>query len=124
MQDLPKLFVFALVALCVSREADAASDYDVTEKSVATLQADMSAGRVSAEQIVQAYLDRIAQIDSAGPSLHAVIAVNPDALAQARELDAERKAKGPRSAMHGIPVLIKDNSLPWSEPDPASRYCP
>ena len=109
MQDLPKLFVFALVALCVSREADAASDYDVTEKSVATLQADMSAGRVSAEQIVQAYLDRIAQIDSAGPSLHAVIAVNPDALAQARELDAERKAKGPRSAMHGIPVLIKDN---------------
>ena len=64
----------------------------MTRKSVATLQADMGAGRITAEQIVQAYLDRIAQIDAAGPALHAVIAVNPDALAQARALDAERKA--------------------------------
>jgi amidase len=104
-----RIFTFTFVLLWAGMGGAMAAGYDVAGKSVATLQADMTAGRVTAQQLVQAYLDRIKQIDSAGPALHAVIAVNPDALAQARALDAERKTKGPRSALHGIPILIKDN---------------
>jgi amidase len=88
----------AVLAICSKPGGASAFEYDVTEKSVATLQADMTAGRVTAEQIVQAYLQRIAKIDTNGPALHAVIAINPDALAQARALDSERMAKGPRRA--------------------------
>src|ERR1700746_3844513 len=54
-------------------------------------------------------LDRIQSYDREGPLLHAVMAINPKAVETARELDAERKAKGPRSALHGIPVVLKDN---------------
>src|SRR5206468_2087752 len=54
-------------------------------------------------------LARIRSYDREGPSLHAVITLNPKAIETARELDAERKAKGPRSALHGIPVVLKDN---------------
>jgi amidase len=83
--------------------------YDVVEKSIARLQADLTSGAVTAEQLVQAYLDRIAAIDDAGPRLNAVIAVNPDALADARGLDTERRAGQPRGPLHGIPILLKDN---------------
>ncbi len=57
----------------------------------------------------QAYLDRIAAIDDAGPTLNAVIELNPDALKDADALDAERKAGKVRGPLHGIPVLLKDN---------------
>jgi amidase len=63
----------------------------------------------SSEAIVRRYLDRIAQIDDSGPKLNAVIATFPDALEQARKLDAERKAGKVRGPLHGIPVLVKDN---------------
>src|SRR5436190_11508520 len=72
-------------------------------------QAAMSDGRVTSEQLVQAYLDRIAQIDRAGPKLNAVLALNPHALADARNLDRERKAGHVRGPLHGVPVLLKDN---------------
>ncbi|MEP6783328.1 MAG: amidase family protein, partial [Acidobacteriota bacterium] len=61
------------------------------------------------EKLVQIFLDRIDAYDRKGPSLHAVITINPKALETARVLDAERKAKGPRSPLHGIPIVIKDN---------------
>ncbi|HEY0106030.1 MAG TPA: amidase [Rhizomicrobium sp.] len=86
-----------------------ASAYDVSEKSIATLEDDLAAGRVTSEQLVRAYLHRIAAIDRDGPTLNSVIALNPDALQEARALDAERKAKGPRGPLHGIPILVKDN---------------
>jgi len=57
----------------------------------------------------QEYLERIQKIDKSGPALNAVIELNPDAKADARKMDEERKAKGPRGPLHGIPVLIKDN---------------
>lgn len=66
-------------------------------------------GALNSEAITAAYLDRIAAIDDAGPMLNAVIATFPDALEQARALDAELKAGKYRGAMHGIPVLVKDN---------------
>src|ERR1019366_10036690 len=54
-------------------------------------------------------LARIQAYDRQGPSLHAVLTLNPKALDTARALDAERKAKGPRSPLHGIPIVLKDN---------------
>jgi amidase len=81
----------------------------VMEKSIAELQADMTAGRATSEQLVQMYLDRIEAIDRDGPRLQSVLAVNPDALAQARALDEERRAGRVRGPLHGVPILIKDN---------------
>jgi amidase len=83
--------------------------FSLEEATVGELQFAMSKHRTSAVALVKAYLSRIRAIDQHGPNLRAVIEVNPDALSIARELDRERKAKGPRGPLHGIPVLIKDN---------------
>jgi amidase len=69
----------------------------------------MKAGKYSARALVTAYVERIEQLDKHGPGIRAVLETNPDALAQASALDAERKAKGARGPLHGIPVLVKDN---------------
>jgi amidase len=69
----------------------------------------MRTGRLTARSVVGKYLARIGGVDKHGPAVNSVIEVNPDALAIAAELDRERKAKGPRGPLHGIPVLIKDN---------------
>ena len=81
----------------------------VEERSIDQLQADLTAGRATSVDLVRAYLARIAATDRRGPTLRAVVALNPDALAQARALDAERKAGHIRGPLHGIPILIKDN---------------
>jgi len=83
------------------------SDFD--EITVAELQDGMKSGKYTARSIAERYLDRINAIDKQGPTLKSVIEVNPDALEIADELDKERKEKGERGPMHGIPVLIKDN---------------
>ena len=82
---------------------------DVVEASVADLQSAMGKGRITSKQLVQAYLARIKSIDKAGPKLNSVIELNPDAVKEAEALDRERKAKGARGPLHGIPVLLKDN---------------
>ena len=79
------------------------------EITIDELQAKMQKGEYTAQSITQLYLDRIRQIDKAGPILNAVIELNPDALAIAKAMDEERKAGKVRGPMHGIPVLIKDN---------------
>lgn len=66
-------------------------------------------GAINSEAIVAAYLARIAAIDDAGPMLNAVIATFPDAMDQARAMDAELRAGKYRGPMHGLPVLLKDN---------------
>ncbi len=81
----------------------------VEEQSIDQLQAAMTTGKASSVDLVRAYLGRIAAMDRKGPTLRAVIALNPDALAQAMALDAERKAGRIRGPLHGVPVLIKDN---------------
>ncbi|MDX2274467.1 MAG: amidase family protein, partial [Hyphomonadaceae bacterium] len=83
--------------------------YEVTERSIAQLQADLSAGEVTSEQLVRAYLARVERLDDSGPELNAVLAINPDALAEARAMDAERAAGRLRGPLHGVPILIKDN---------------
>ncbi|RZM19446.1 MAG: amidase, partial [Sphingomonas sp.] len=81
----------------------------VEEQSIDQLQAAMTSDKASSVDLVRAYLARIAAMDRKGPTLRAVIALNPDALAQAKALDAERKAGRIRGPLHGVPVLIKDN---------------
>jgi len=84
-------------------------DATVEETTIITLQEAMQAGRLTAESLVDIYLQRIEAIDRSGPTLRSVQEVNPDARAIAAALDAERRAKGPRGPLHGIPILLKDN---------------
>lgn len=83
--------------------------YVVEEKSLADLKADLDKGAVTSEELVAAYTKRIEDIDRAGPTLRSVFALNPRAAADARALDAERKAGKTRGPLHGIPILVKDN---------------
>ncbi|MGA2747228.1 MAG: amidase [Verrucomicrobiota bacterium] len=83
--------------------------FELEEVSIAHLQSAMTAGSLTAVLITRKYLARIKEIDRRGPKLNSVIELNPDALAIAAALDNERKARGPRGPLHGIPVLIKDN---------------
>ncbi len=69
----------------------------------------MQSGQYSSRSLTEKYLARIYEIDQGGPMLQAVIEINPDALQIAEALDQERKSKGPRGPLHGIPILIKDN---------------
>src|SRR6266481_5447120 len=96
---------FAAVAIF----APAAGAYEIAEKSIATLQADLTAGKVTSEQLVALYLQRIEAVDVHGPALHSVIMVNPAARTEAQRLDQERRQGKIRSALHGIPILLKDN---------------
>lgn len=83
--------------------------FELEEAKIGELQRMMAAGQISSHRITQLYLERIAMLDRKGPALRAVIEVNPDALAIASQLDADRKARKLRGPLHGIPVLLKDN---------------
>jgi amidase len=82
---------------------------DLEEATIDQLQAGMAAGRYTARQISEGYLTRIEAIDRSGPTLRSIIEANPDALATADALDRERREKGPRGPLHGIPIVLKDN---------------
>src|SRR5215470_5382455 len=82
---------------------------ELEEATIAALQAEMAAGRLSARRLVEQYLNRIEALDRAGPTLRSIIEVNPDALEIAEALDRERAATGSRGPMHGISILLKDN---------------
>jgi amidase len=83
--------------------------FELEEATVASLRDAMTSGRLTARAIAEKYLERIDAVDTRGPALNSIIELNPDALAIADQLDRERKDKGPRSPLHGIPVLLKDN---------------
>ena len=83
--------------------------FDLEEATTSSLQERMKGGSLSAQTLTQAYLHRIDALDRRGPALRSIIETNPEALAIAHALDEERKAKGPRGPLHGIPVLVKDN---------------
>jgi amidase len=83
--------------------------HDLEEVTIAELQEAMEDGDLNARRLVRGYLARIRAIDFHGPKLNAVIELNPDALQIARELDRERKQGNVRGALHGIPILLKDN---------------
>jgi amidase len=79
------------------------------EATLADLQEGMKSGRLTARSLAEKYLARIEAIDKRGPAVNGVIETNPDALSAADALDRERKEKGPRGPLHGVPVLLKDN---------------
>jgi amidase len=83
--------------------------FEVMEATIPELQAALTAGTVTSRQLVARYLARIEAYDRQGPALNAVSVVNRNALAEAEALDAERRARGPRGPLHGIPVIVKDN---------------
>jgi amidase len=83
--------------------------FELLEATVDGLQQGMLSGRWTARSITEAYLARIEALDRSGPELRSILETNPEALEIADELDAERRANGPRGPLHGIPVAIKDN---------------
>ncbi len=82
---------------------------DLDAATIADVNAAFAKGTLTSERLTQIFLARIDAYDRKGPTLRAVITINPKALDTARALDAERKAKGPRSPLHGIPIVLKDN---------------
>lgn len=99
-----------LAATSLNEKAEAPlGDFDLNEATITELQAKMQSGKMSSKSITKLYLKRIANIDQSGVKLNALIEVNPDAIAIATQMDAERKAGKIRGPLHGIPVLIKDN---------------
>lgn len=83
--------------------------FELDEITIDALQSVMQSGKYTSRRIAEMYLQRVDDIDKHGPALNSVIEINPDALAIADALDKERKAKGSRGPLHGVPVLIKDN---------------
>jgi amidase len=97
----------AMLAVLLSAPGTAAV-IDLEKATILDLQKAYDSG-LSSEKVVAAYLKRIDAYEKSGPKLNSILYLNPNALKEARALDAERKSKGPRSLMHGIPVVLKDN---------------
>src|SRR5229473_1502992 len=99
-----------LVTATSARAAESAPD-DLNEATIFQLQAAMSSGRLTARELAEFYLERIEELDQDknGPRVNSILEINPDALAIAGARDAERRARGPRGPLHGIPVVLKDN---------------
>ncbi len=101
--------LLALLGAMLSAPPLAAETLDYTEANIADVQRAIDAGALSSEQLVELSLARIAAYDDNGPGVNAVLYLNENALEQARALDRERMTSGRRSALHGIPVVLKDN---------------
>jgi amidase len=102
-----KAMIAALLASGAAFSQTTASTWD--GDSVAALQAQMTNGQITSHALVRDFLARIAALDAKGPAINSIIEINPDALAIADALDAERARSGARGPLHGIPVLLKDN---------------
>ncbi len=109
MAGIYRRFVLLAVLFASALASASTQAVDFDAATVADLNAALNAGTLTSEKLVQLCLARIKAYDHQGPSLNAVLAINPKAIETARALDAERKVKGPRSPLHGIPVVLKDN---------------
>jgi Asp-tRNA(Asn)/Glu-tRNA(Gln) amidotransferase A subunit family amidase len=97
-----------LVLITVPTRLALAAEATLATATIAEIAAALDKGSLTSEKLVQLYLARIKAYDQAGPRLNTIITLNPNALAEAKALDAERRAKGRRSPLHGIVVLAKD----------------
>src|SRR5512134_3617534 len=97
-----------LSLLILMSAAAHATSFDLSTATIADINAAMDANALSSEKLVRLYLGRIEAYDRSGPKLNAVITLNANAMAEARALDAERRSKGRRSPLHGIPIVVKD----------------
>ena len=86
-----------------------AQTLEMTASTIEDINAAFNSESLTSEQLVELYLSRIEAYDEAGPAINAVLVLNGQALDRARALDTERRAKGPRSRLHGIPIVLKDN---------------
>lgn len=93
----------------ITAESAIAAVFKLEEATITSINQAFGAKALSSEELVQLYLNRIATYDDAGPVLNSVLAINPNALKTAKALDIERQITGPRSLLHGIPILLKDN---------------
>jgi amidase len=100
----PTLFQLARATSSAASEV-----FELEETTIALLQESMQSGRHTSLSITEMYLTRIDEVDKHGPAINSVIELNPEALDIADALDKERKEKGTRGPLHGIPILIKDN---------------
>jgi amidase len=98
--------MFGGMSLFISSDIKSSDDFQLEEATIASLQNAMASGKISAVEITKAYISRIREIDT---KLKSVVEINPDALQIAEQLDEERRNGRVRSALHGIPVLLKDN---------------
>jgi amidase len=98
-----------LFSLLFSTHGLFAAEVELASATITEINAAFDAGGLNSEKLVQLYLDRIDAYNKKGPAINAVLLLNPNAMAEARALDAERLETGRRSPMHGIPVVIKDN---------------
>jgi amidase len=103
------LLGLALALVPLSARQPSTGAFELNELTIAQLQEGMTAGRYTSRRLVELYLKRIDEVDRQGPALHSISETNPDALTIADALDVERKTKGPRGPLHGIPVVVKDN---------------
>ena len=92
-----------VLAACTSEQQD------FSETSIAELHDQLQRGEITSAELVDWYVDRIAAIDQSGPSLNAIIEINPDARSIAEALDREWQSSGPRGPLHGVPVILKAN---------------
>jgi amidase len=97
------------MAAAAAERALAAPALELEEVTIAELQARMTAGDLTARELVEEYIERIEAIDGRGPRLNAVLELNPQAEAIARQLDRERRQGNVRGPLHGIPIIVKDN---------------
>jgi amidase len=91
------------------RTRTAGERFELEEVSIASLQAGLEFGRWTSRALVERYLARIQDVDRKGPTLRSIIEVDPEAVALADALDAERRAGRKRGPLHGVPILVKDN---------------
>ncbi len=106
---LPRALLLLGAIALTGAAAMSPANYDVQHKGIADVAADMQAGHVSSAALVRAYLARISAIDHAGPSLHSVIVVNPQAEAEAAASDRRRHSGAAPRPLEGVPILVKDN---------------
>ncbi len=104
-----QLVVLVLASALPPFQSAAAQTLTLSSATIEDLNAAFDAGTLTSERLIELYLARIEAYDQRGPALNAVLHLNAGALAAARALDAERRATGPRSPLHGIPVVLKDN---------------
>jgi amidase len=109
LKQTATFMVAPVVSLGIVSAAANAATFRLQEATIADINTAFDAGALTSQQLVQLYLNRINAYDQQGPSLQSIINLNPQALETAAALDLERQLKGPRSPLHGIPIILKDN---------------
>ncbi len=109
MVALCGLAPWAVLPSCSSTGNSVGHAFELEEATILELQDAMETGEVSSVDLVMMYLGRIDAYDQKGPSINAMIHVNPKAMEEAMALDRERETSGPRGPLHGVPVVVKDN---------------